>query len=1415
MPIPRVEKEKEKEKGFLEKLLYNGINTQKLDEAWQSYRYAEKYGISKYLEERDKLKDKARTKSREKELIQPKGVVKIAGTIPKVEKIDDEFKLGDERMSEVGMSESVGHAILSGSIKIPLGFVNLAAEIKDLFAEEGMPVDQGAVAKLNHWFETTILGDMMKYSEKKARATATGRISEALVQLMGAYKTAGKAGVAITAKGLGIADKMIDAYKAKKYIKAAGNKNAYNAAKKVNSLKKMSYGREFGAVAVGGLTTAFGVYDIEDIGTFGDMFFDEGEWTALDRKEGKDADDDAARRLWNRVKFGTELGFPIMPFIWGGGKIAKLIATKSKDLAYSNHLVERWVDKWISQPFRARGAKPTEVAREVRKTEGFEAKSQLIAEDFLRTLDDQTKGVLRTVKQAAEGVSNPEVISKMLAKLLISGKDTVKNTKIYFNGFSSKGLETFYKSMDNLGIKKKAAEELAGTLSGIRQSFVGFKNSILRGNNVVKGIDEFNDLMYDRFTNNLSTDFRIFTDNPIIPINAFKPTQEMKTEVAKIFKRHAEANGSKMTLEEAHGVVNDVLKHVERNPTTKTPEFSFAPQSMLDDVGVHKKNIADNIVGGKFKADKAGGLIQKESDLIAFKNLFGSYQNAKNIITNTMQDFAGIAARNQFYNNIKQSSRSMIQAGERGLVYPTYAAARKAFPNVNIIKNPLGLKLSSGLPPEVYKSPLDGMFTTQNIADALKLLDDQALGSITKNMAYRWLVMIPKGFAQVGKTVLGPFTHSRNFFSGGATTLATGNILIPPKEMAKHLAMAWKTIQPQTMYRVTGNPKWRNIRGANTTDPTKMVSMEEGGQGLYQFLLDESVVNSSATYRDVMGLLKDIQKGGDLLSRIWEKGPKAMKGLMRWSQDMYVAEDDIWKVWNFLAESYKLNRAYTNALTKGQITKAQIPNQIELYKEAARVVRNTVPNYAYVSNFVQGTRRSPLGNFVSFPAEIIRTSANIMEEGLKQIKNPIFARNGYERLFGAAFTWTALPYMVYQGAKGLYGITEDKVQAIREMVAPWSVDSTLLPYRNEDGTYGYVDFSHGFFYDTITNVGQSVVNGVNANDDKPLVTGLAQGMIRAVGRLLEPFVSESIWMGVAMDVLVRKGVTRRGTRIFNEREPLGDKIWKSIKHASYTMSPGSLPQLKRLYKAAMGETIKGQRYEIPKELAGFFGFRGVDLNPPRTLDFKIQDFNRDKRAERNLIYMGTLTGDPVTDDDQIVKQFILANKQHLETMSKIKRVVDAAQVLGMRRREIKKLFEERGQGKLYNSYLRRNKFQPFTVSEGMEDAYKELAKKHGIANPLNRGVKKRIKKIIKRLKKQKLNTDYIVKESDWVSALPGTGAVQTAQRSQTPMPATPGVSPQLMTQGPQNITQTGLTHTENALLSNEEKAMRLRQRGQG
>ena len=54
-----------------------------------------------------------------------------------------------------------------------------------------------------------------------------------------------------------------------------------------------------------------------------------------------------------------------------------------------------------------------------------------------------------------------------------------------------------------------------------------------------------------------------------------------------------------------------------------------------------------------------------------------------------------------------------------------------------------------------------------------------------------------------------------------------------------------------------------------------------------------------------------------------------------------------------------------------------------------------------------------------------------------------------------------------------------------------------------------------------------------------------------------------------------------------------------------------------------------------------------------------------------------------------------------------------------------------------------------------------------------------------------------------------------AQAPQTNLPPTPDVNPALVKQvlPSTNVMETGLTPTEQALLSNEEKAIRLRQRG--
>ena len=52
-------------------------------------------------------------------------------------------------------------------------------------------------------------------------------------------------------------------------------------------------------------------------------------------------------------------------------------------------------------------------------------------------------------------------------------------------------------------------------------------------------------------------------------------------------------------------------------------------------------------------------------------------------------------------------------------------------------------------------------------------------------------MLFPKAASQVGKTILGPFTHLRNFFSAGFS-VANGNILIPPTKLAKFVGQAFR-----------------------------------------------------------------------------------------------------------------------------------------------------------------------------------------------------------------------------------------------------------------------------------------------------------------------------------------------------------------------------------------------------------------------------------------------------------------------------------------------------------------------------------------------------------------------------------------------------------------------------------------------
>ena len=91
----------------------------------------------------------------------------------------------------------------------------------------------------------------------------------------------------------------------------------------------------------------------------------------------------------NRAKFGAESIF-LTPFVYGIGKSAKLLASRGKDLAYSDSRFARWLDKYVRAPFSPRGGLTEELFDEENVKKALMASDQGRAKEIV---DNITKEV--------------------------------------------------------------------------------------------------------------------------------------------------------------------------------------------------------------------------------------------------------------------------------------------------------------------------------------------------------------------------------------------------------------------------------------------------------------------------------------------------------------------------------------------------------------------------------------------------------------------------------------------------------------------------------------------------------------------------------------------------------------------------------------------------------------------------------------------------------------------------------------------------------------------------------------------------------------------------------------------------------------------------------------------------------------
>jgi len=1223
--------------------------------------------------------------------------------------------------NKVGTFESMLAGVGSGLIAIPKGLFSLGATLLDL------GVDSGKAAEVEQWFD-----DLTEWDEK-SEATAAGKITELLVNI----GIPGGVGFKVAS---GMAKQAMLASKTGKYLKlnTPTLKDGVKKAAELNTKGKTN--RFFAGAIGGGLAEGVFIGDVEKAGSFGDLI---GGPTEIRRGD----DDDAVRDLLNRVKFGTE-GALFTGILGGIGKGIKKVTSRTEKLDVVNSKIDRLIDKFASG-FRARSGKDQVFFDMERTSKGLSSGDAALAKNASREVDTLIDGLFppwRTLANKQTAKDRQKMLGE-IQELLLEGDpkivdDIGKDGKITgklraeLGDLDPKLAREVASKMMKAGATDEQVKTIFANLSAIRTRWSDLYTKLGRTLEPEE-LKAFKEYFGDKFSGYLGATYDIFQNKSIIPWLRYKPSSEAINEVKQVFKdSYALANpGKQLDDLVAEQQVADILaegghllpKGMRMDKPTdaifRVPKF-FVNRTVLKEAATKRGSPLISI-----------GDVKDPQMKEAFNKLLGKQYDPMQTMIGGMAKLSILARRNIFFDDLIKKNDELIAAGKKPLFVSSNEEALSVWGvggsrQIRVDQaRALAVESKAGASNPFQRDGVP-LYASNGIADALEQAAGGLNGSGPLMRMYESLVLWPKATSQIAKTILSPITHARNFIS--AASFAAANGILPVNVGKVPITIAGKE--------TFENP----IKLAYSALQTGLKGTRQQNE-LYERLLELGVVNSNVRLGDLSRLLRDVNFGETMTS---DKGLrlllKPLSKLKSVGQDLYTAEDDFWKIYSWAIEKSRIAKAFEKqGLVRGKYFTDAAGNSVRLTedwleREAADIVKNNIPNYDFVPDFIKSLRRLPIGNFVAFPAEIARTGTNIVRRALREINETITLANGkvvkpfesigYTRLFGFGATVAAIPYATTKVFQGIYDVTNEERDAIRRYAAKWSKNSTLLPMKDEEGNFKYIDYSHANAYDTLTRPIQSVINSVadGRTDNDGMMDDFMRGMFVAMKEFGEPFVSEAIWTEAAMDVLPimgRGGRTVDGVEIYSDKDTDGTKASKVMAHLVKAQMPFSMTQLKRMDQSIEAVDVltkgkfdeRGMTYEFGDEFGGLFGFRAIKVDPGRSIKYKVADFKRGVRDSGGLFTRVSLKGGPI-EPREIVDAYINANRSLFGVKQEFKQDIDAARLLGISEEDFNAGVDI---SNVELGAIDNDIFRPLNISADVREGFARNAENLGVSNPLD------------------------------------------------------------------------------------------------
>lgn len=559
------------------------------------------------------------------------------------------------------------------------------------------------------------------------------------------------------------------------------------------------------------------------------------------------------------------------------------------------------------------------------------------------------------------------------------------------------------------------------------------------------------------------------------------------------------------------------------------------------------------------------GILKQKKDIPApIRKLMGEYTDPGTVFVMTVAKQAALKAQSEYLTKLREFGMGTL------------------FFEKNDPKRPAEFSVQVAADGTESKSPLGGLYTTPEIAEALEMADPTY-----NNLTQLWMKLV--GAVRWGKTVGSVTTQAKNFESnlGFAVLnglLMTGNNTEAFKGAAKY---------------VKGQYSKQEIDDVTE----KLIKLNLVGQSVGARELAEMLGTG-----DIHDVALDIAANPN---SVWGKKVKKSVNVISALNKAYRMGDDFWKAYAYLNE----RQVVAQGRFKNKYEDLTTEQQEKVDIEASERVKNTWPTYDRVvegAKFV--SKRAPIfGNFISFQAESLRVLVNSVKMAREDMKDPEMRSAGVKRMVGiasyaairAAVT-TAVAQAAGMAASGLLGAVmgddeeEQKKRALKKALPVYArtADIAAIPNSKEPHKYTVFSLSSLDPYGIIPNSLNALTEGREGIFSKEMEPGVPAALAEFFSGFLEPEMTFTTMYSVLNNINPKTGrpiVTGADT---------SPEIAKKV--SSFIID--------QLEPSTISLIERGIERGWAPELASFAGARPIDVDLHKSFGYILSDMSKQMDA---------------------------------------------------------------------------------------------------------------------------------------------------------------------------------------------------------